>query len=82
MNFIKEHAELVITVCSLFITGLFWIFTISTLPQRITVVEKRVDIVENDVKALNKQIMATDTKVDLILSDTNSIKSFIMNRGR
>lgn len=77
---IINHAETIITVITLIVTGLFWIFTISNLPKRVEKVEKRVDLVESEVKNLNKQILATDVKVNLILDDTNAIKTYLIQK--
>ncbi len=79
-NFAIDNFEKIVMCLSLVITGIFWIFTISNLPQRVQKVEKRVDVIESEVKDLNRQFTATDVKVNLILSDTNAIKNYFMRK--
>ncbi len=79
-NFAIDNFEKIVMCLSLVITGIFWIFTISNLPQRVQKVEKRVDVIESEVKDLNRQFTATDVKVNLILSDTNAIKNYFIRK--
>lgn len=72
-NFIERHTESIVTLLCVLITAIFWIFTMSGIPARVT-------RLETDVEAMKSQLAKNDTKTDIILEDTKFIKQLIIQK--
>lgn len=70
----KEILTTIITIIGLIITGIFWIFTMNGIPQR-------VDKLEDDVKVLKTEITKNSVKTDIILDDVKTIKQVAISKG-
>lgn len=70
-NFFMEHIESLVTIIAVITTGLFWIFTMSGIPER-------VNKLEHEVEEIKNQLSKNDTKTDIILEDTKFIKQIIL----
>lgn len=53
------------------ISGLFWIFTINSIPARVTSLEA-------DVRDLKTQTISNDVKIDTILDDVKFLKGIMV----
>lgn len=72
-KFFIKHIESLITICAVIVTGVFWIFTMTGIPER-------VSRLETDVEAIKTQLSKNDTKTDIILEDTKFIKQLIIQK--
>lgn len=61
-----------LTIASLICMGLFWLFTINGLPDRVTAVEKTVQVLE-------RKIDKNDIKTDLILDSVKLIQAHLLH---
>lgn len=68
---IKSSSPL-LTILSLMLMGLFWIFTINGLP-------KRVDRLEAAVKILEQKLERNDVKTDMILDTVKIIQAHLLH---
>lgn len=72
-KFFIKHIESFITIAAVIVTGTFWIFTMTGIPER-------VSRLETDVEAIKTQLSKNDTKTDIILEDTKFIKQLIIQK--
>lgn len=72
-KFLIKHIESLITISAIIVTGIFWIFTMSGIPERVT-------RLETDVDAIKTELSKNDTKTDIILEDTKFIKQLIIQK--
>lgn len=68
---IKSNSPL-LTVLTLICMGLFWIFTINGLPNR-------VDRLEATVKVLEQKLERNDVKTDMILDTVKIIQAHLLH---
>lgn len=61
-----------VTVGTMIITGLFWLFTINGLPARVTVLEETVRVLE-------RKIDKNDIKTDMILDSVKLIQAHLLH---
>lgn len=61
-----------VTLASLLVMGLFWIFTINGLPHR-------VDRLEATVKILEQKMERNDVKTDMILDTVKIIQAHLLH---
>lgn len=66
-----KHIESLITISAVIVTGIFWIFTMSGIPERVA-------RLETDVDTIKTELSKNDTKTDIILEDTKFIKQLII----
>lgn len=73
MENIFKHIQSIITIVSLLVTGIFWVFTMNGIPKRV----EKLEIAVDEIKV---QQIKNDTKVDTILEDTKFIKQLVMQK--
>lgn len=61
-----------ITVATMLLTGLFWLFTINGLPARVTALEETVRILE-------RKMDKSDIKTDMILDTVKLIQAHMLH---
>lgn len=61
-----------VTLVSLLVMGLFWLFTINGLPVR-------VKTLEENVKALERKMDKNDVKTDMILDTVKLIQAHLLH---
>lgn len=64
--------KFIFTIISLIGVGLFWIFTINGIPQRVQTLETKMEMVE-------KSIVKNETQMQLMLNAIYEIRSNVQN---
>lgn len=64
--------KFILTVISMIGVGLFWIFTINGVPQRVRILETKMEMVE-------KSIVKNETQMQLMLNAIYEIRSNVQN---
>ena len=74
-NLIKLFSvQNLIAVLTLFFGGMFWVYTINGLPTKIDNHEQRISKIE-------KELLETKTKTDMILSAVYEIRSVLLKQN-
>lgn len=72
-NFFIKHIESLVTITAIIITGIFWIFTMNGIPER-------VSNLEHEVETIKTQLSKNDTKTDIMLEDIKFMKQLMIQK--
>lgn len=72
-HFLQQYLSTIITLLSLTMMGLFWIYTMNGIPARVTALEE-------SVAELKNQLIQNTSKIDIMMEDTKFIKQLLMQK--
>lgn len=72
-QFLQQYLSTILTISSLIITGLFWVYTMNGIPARVVALEESVNGIKN-------QLIQNTSKIDIMMEDTKFIKQLLMQK--
>lgn len=62
----------ILTIIGIICAGLFWIYTMTSIPQRVQILESKIEVIE-------KSIVKNETQTELILNAMYEIRNNVQN---